>query len=399
MLRHPQYKVATHHQHPDGRIFSWLSFIAAIGNSIVFTILPLILFEKLQNESLVGYYYSIIAVVVLGASIYSTLIFQKFSKVLIAKVALVITIACLFALSFAQTLWQIGGLDIPRIICIITFGVALSIFIDDFTERKNLAKAEGRYYMFYNMGLVIGPIIGGYSAKYFGNQSVFLFAGFFYILVLAVFLYQHIYQKNPHIVHGKHKEGIPELFTNIKQFFVNKEFRKVFLVALGLNYWWCVSVVYIPLEIKNLGYGENIVGWIVAASALPLVLMERFTGKFGDKRGVRTPVILGFSILVLFLLGFPFLYSIPVVALLAFCLVNIGPSFIEPLQETYFFKVAKNNEREKFFGIYNSAQPLSSILSPLIGGLLYAAAGSTGLWIGTGLFLSMFILNGLRIKK
>jgi len=399
MLRHTQFKIKTHHREPDGRIFSWLSMITAVGNSIVFTILPLILFEKLQNESLVGYYYSIIAVVVLGASIYSTLLFQKFSKVRIAKAALTIAILALFGLTFADTIWHIGGLDIPRVICLITFAVALSIFIDDYTDRKNLAKAEGKFYMFYNIGLLIGPVIAGYTAKYLGTQYVFIFAGLFYLLALLVFVYQHIYQKNPHIVHSTHEEGISELFLNIKEFFKNREFRKVFLVALGINYWWCVSIVYIPLEVKNLGFGENVVGWIVAASAIPLILLEKITGKFGDKHGVRRPVILGYSLLVLFILSFPFFYSLPIVTLIAFCLVNIGASFIEPLQETYFFKVAKNNEREKFFGIYNSAQPLASILSPLIGGLLYAAGGSVGLWIGTGLFLSLFIVNGLTIRR
>jgi len=399
MLRHTQYKVATHHTHPEGRIFSWLTLLTAIGNGIVFTILPLILFEKLQNESYVGYYYSSVAVIILFASIYSTLIFQKFSKVLIAKTALLVAIFALIGMTFAEAIWHIAGFDIPRIICVISFSVALSIFISEFTAKKNLGQEEGRYYTFMNIGLLIGPLLGGYASRYFGNRSVFILAAIFYTLALLILLYQHLYQKNPHITHGKHEEGIKELLGNVKQYFHNKEFRKVFLVALGLNYWWCVSLVYIPLEISNLGYPDNVVGWIIALMALPLIFLEKFVGRFADRRGVRVSVLIGFSLLVFFILTFPLFYATPIILLIAFCLVNIGAAWIEPLQETYFFKVAKPEEREKFYGIYNSAQPLSSILSPAIGGFLYAIGGSTGLWIGTAAFLGLFIFNGLRIKK
>lgn len=399
MLRHTQYKIKTQHQNPDGRIFSWLSLITAIGNGIFFTIFPIILFGKLQNESLVGYYYSAIAVIILFACVYSTVLFQKYSRVLIAKVALIGTATVLFGMTLLEQVWSLGGLDIIRNISIITLGVALSIFVDDFTERKNLAKAEGKFYMFNNIGLLIGPIIGGYSAKYFGDSSIFILAGIFYVLAFFIFLYQHLYQKNPQITHGKHEEGIQELFSNIKKFFRNKEFRKVFILAFGLNYWWAVSLIYIPLEIKNLGFDDNIVGWVVAATAIPLILFERNTGRVADKRGIRFPATLGFSLLVLFVLSFPLLYFKPILALIAFAVVNFGAAWIEPLQETYFFKVAKKEEREKLFGIYNAAQPFSSIVSPFIGGFLYFLGGSKGLWFGTAGFLLLFVFNALRIKK
>ncbi len=399
MLRHTQHKIATQHQSPDGRIFSWMSLITAIGNGIFFTIFPIILFDKLQNESFVGYYYSAIAVIILFACIYSTILFQKYSRVLIAKVALIGTATVLFAMTLLEQVWSLGGLDIIRNISIITLGVALSIFVDDFTERKNLAKAEGKFYMFNNIGLLIGPVLGGYSAKYFGDSSIFVLAGFFYVIALFVFLYQHIYQKNPHITHGKHKEDIRELFLNIKIFFHNKEFRKVFILAFGLNYWWAVSLIYIPLEIKNLGFGDNIVGWVVALMAIPLILFERNTGRVADRRGIRFPATFGFSLLVLFVLSFPLLYFKPILALIAFVVVNFGAAWIEPLQETYFFKVAKKEEREKLYGIYNAAQPFSSIVSPFIGGFLYFLGGAKGLWFGTAGFLLLFVFNALRIKK
>lgn len=399
MLRHTQHKIATHHQSPDGRVFSWLSLITAIGNGIFFTIFPIILLDKLKNESIVGYYYSAIAIIILFACIYSTVLFQRYSRVLIAKVALIGTASVLFIMTLLEQVWSLAGFDIIRNISIITLGVALSIFIDDFTERKNLAKAEGKFYMFNNIGLFIGPVIGGYSAKYLGDSSIFILAGFFYIIAFFVFLYQHISQKNPHISHGKHEEGIRELFQNIKTFFRNKEFRKVFLLAFGLNYWWAVSLIYIPLEIKNLGFADNIVGWTVAAMALPLILFERNTGRVADKRGIRFPATLGFSLLVLFVLSFPLLYFKPILTLFAFGVVNFAAAWIEPLQETYFFKVAKKEEREKLYGIYNAAQPFSSIVSPFIGGFLYFLGGSKGLWFGTAAFLLLFVYNALRIKK
>lgn len=399
MLRDCKRKIATHHKHKKGRVFAVISLATSLGAGAFWTIFPLILEENLQSDFKVGIYYSLIAFFGLIGSILSTWLFQRYSKVLITKISLSTSLIALFGMTMAKNIWHISGLDVPRSICIMLTGIALSLFVRDFAKNEELPLEEGRYYLYGNIGWFIGPALGGYAAKFFGNESVFIIAGVFYCVALMIFLHQHLVVKNPALSHKKHEEGIGDLFANIRLYFRNSELIKVFLVALGMYLWFYTSGIYIPLQIISLGFSPEVVGLVISGSMLPLLILEARVGGEAKEGGTKKYIVDGYAILMASVLSFVLLAERPLLLLVAFCLINIGAALIEPLQEAYFFKVVKKPEKERFFGIYHASEPLASIIAPMIGGFLIAIGGYNGLWIGMACVMAVFTLISFSIKE
>jgi len=218
-----------------------------------------------------------------------------------------------------------------------------------------------------------------------------------YIVTLIIF--QKSQNKNhPLIKHTKEKETIKEFFTNLKTYITSKELMKASSVAFGVAYFFGIFSIYAPLYIINKGYTDNIVGWVLAGSVIPLVLLEVWVGKLADKHGIRRYIAFGFITMAIITVLFQVITIVPVVLfLMAF--VNVGLAFIEPLKETYFFKVVDKKNEEKYYGIYNVSRNIANVIAPLIGALTLTIFGMAGLWYGLAIALFIFFIISLTIKK
>lgn len=400
MLRFHHHKHATHHRHPDGKVFAWLALFIGTGNAAFWTIFPLILADVLGSSMMVGVYYALQCLFQLCASLLSASLFRRFSKIWMTKLILIVAIVSFIGMTLAEHIWHIAGLDIPRGISVVLINISLALFVHDFATRRNLAIMEGRFYLYTNMGWIVGPLIGGYTAYLFGNASAFIVSSIAYACALIYFVHQHMIAKHPHLHHGKHHEGMKEFVRTTGEYFKEKELRKVFLISLGLSYWWAISVVYIPLAVESMGYGQDVVGWVNTLSIVPLVVLEGWVGRRAQKRGVRSYILIGFTILALATTGFTVLMAIPLLLLLAFTLVNIGAAFIEPLRETYFFEVVSKKDSDRFFGIYNASKSLADITGPLLmSAVLMTGFGFMGIWITAALMMASFAFVAWTIQK
>ena len=384
-------KISTHHEHNDGRIFAWMAMLSSIGYSSFLTMLPIVLADKLGNDTYVGYYYSGLAIISLAVSLLSSLLLKRFSKILLTKIILAILSVIFIALTFASSIWNFAAIDIVRVTCMTLFFIILAIFVRDFATEKQVALAEGRFYLFTNIGWVIGPITGGLLAKSYGTEAAFIFASFCYLLLIALFFQQHLVAKNPLIHHRKELPTVTGSFwKNLRDFMRQPELRRAFLVSFGMYFWWSISGIYMPLALTNLGFSQDIVGLVFSLSVIPLILLEFHATDGARKFGVRRYILIGFAILSVMLLLFT--RASPSLLLKLMILINIGAAFIEPNKEVFFFKVVKQEDEERFYGIYNAAYPVAYIIAPTLGALLLASFGINGIWIGSAF---VFILIGI----
>ena len=139
-------------------------------------------------------------------------------------------------------------------------------------------------------------------------------------------------------------------------------------------------------------------GWVIAGGILPLVLFEKLIGKLADKHGLRIYLAIGFLIIALITVFFNIISFVPIVLILM-AIVNIGAALIEPLQETYLFKIIKKKDEERFFGVYNTADPLANIIGPLIASVFVLFWGLSGVWYGSAVILLVFMIIALKVKK
>ncbi len=380
---------ATPHTHPDGKIFAWFTLIACIGEGAFWTVFPLILLRQLQSEQMTSYYQSSIALVLFFASLGSIFFFTRYSRVLITKIILIGSILALGGMTFATNIWHIASLDIPRAIFILLFNIALSLFLSSFYKRTQLGEAEGRFFLFNNVGWLIGPILGGLASKYFGSESVFLIAMTCYAAILALFLHQHFVAKHPDLQHAKGgHDSLP--WKHILEFFRNSRLRFVFAASLGLSFWLAMAFLYRAMQLKSLGFGDEVVGFATSASVIPFILLDPRVGRWGDKYGVKRFLLLGFAWLGVSGVMLALTSHISILFFAFMIIAYAGAACIEPLRDTFFYKSVKPADKEKFYGIYNLANPTANICGPLLGAALFIWNGYVGFWLGLGALMLVF---------
>lgn len=379
--------------------FAWMALLIGIGNAAFWTIFPLILDDVVGDESKVGLYYSALSVISLVASILSTALFTRVSKVKIMHVTMILAIVMLVGMTFVEKLFHIAGLDVPRAVCVLLFTTCLSLFVYDFSTKERLALDEARYYLFANIGWVVGPVVGGTIAKLYGNQSIFIFVSAWFALALLYFTHMHLVVRHPHLHHGTHDITVRDLFANLVEYMRTLSLLKVLGVALGLNFWFTISAIYIPLAIEDMGYGQDVVGLVITGSMVPLMLLEGPVGKVAAKVGIRLPVMCGFFVLATVTALYGSLSPWPAALLFAFAAVNVGAAMIEPLQETFFFQSVKKKDVGRFFGIYNTAEPIASITGPLMASIAFGIGGYASIWVFLSGAMMVFLFISLFIPK
>ena len=107
---------------------------------------------------------------------------------------------------------------------------------------------------------------------------------------------------------------------------------------------------------------------------------------------------IGFLIIAIITTFFNIISMVPII-LIMMAVVNIGAALIEPLQETYLFKIIKKKDEERFYGVYNTADPLANIIGPLIASVFVLFWGLSGVWYGSAIILLIFMFIALRAKK
>ena len=380
-----------------GKLFAWLALTTGLANAAFWTVFPLVVENVVKSEVWVGIFFSLISILAFVGSLLSTVILRKFSRVKIMKWGYIGCTIFILLFTLIITKTHLYFFEIPRALFTLITGIILSLYIRDTAKVHKLGLAEGRYYLYANIGWLIGPIVGGYLGQLVSRNAVFVFSALLYLLSFIIFQNQHL-KKHPLLKHQREEQTMAELLSNIQYFFKIKELRKVYAISLGLNYWWAVSCIYIPLYVINNGFGDSVVGWVIAGGILPLVLFEKLIGRLADKNGLRIYLAVGFLIIAIVTIFFNLIPIVPIVLILM-AVVNIGAALIEPLQETYLFKIIKKKDEERFYGVYNTADPLANIFGPLVASVFVLLFGLPGVWYGSAAILLIFMFIALRAKK
>jgi MFS family permease len=243
--------------------------------------------------------------------------------------------------------------------------IVLALFIRDFATKNNLGKEESQRFRFQNIGALVGLLLGGFLASQLNYETVFAGESLIALFALAYFQKKHLLDKHPAIINSKKTEKA-EFFKNVKDFFVNKERRKIYIISVIYMLWISFKYLYIPLYVANSGYLPNMTGLILALAMLPAIVFEVRTGDFGKIYTSRKVITLGFCIIGA-LLSIVFLSPWPLLNFGLLAITGAGAGLIEPLKEEYFLDNTAVKEEERFYGVYCTYDPISNFITPLIG--------------------------------
>jgi MFS family permease len=362
------HKIRTHHKHEEGKIFSRLILIIGFGIGLSLPIFPNFVKTILNTDSATSVFYSTMAIVMMVTALASTFLLRKVERSTIIKGSLIILSASFFSLIFVTRIQSLAILNALQVIFLLFVVMTLSLYVRDFAKSRDLGKEEGKFFKYQNLGYFAGPLIGGFTAVYFGYETTFILSSLAFMLGFLYFSHLHIVQKHPAIIEKK-KEPHFEFFKNLKHYFREKNRCKVFAFTLFLMMWLGFKRLYIPLYIVFSGYIESITGIILALTIIPLILLEEKTGEYADKHGVRKPITLGFTIMALSLL---IIFFNPYTFINFFIIVaaHFGMALVEPLQEYFLFKNMKKKDEDNLYGIYMTADPIALFLTPTIGAVI-----------------------------
>ena len=137
----------------------------------------------------------------------------------------------------------------------------------------------------------------------------------------------------------------------------------------GVNFWWSLIYLFVPLYIIRSGLHVKWVGYFLFAVAIPLILFQYKFSKMAGKIGFKKLFKIGFFIPFFFALLCFFVGNIYFV-LLFLVLASLGLAILEPTTEAYFFDILKGKQSLRFYGPYNTSIDVNHFVGRIISAVL-----------------------------
>jgi len=366
----------------------------AIALASMETVLALFMYSLGLNESTIGFISGGLVVVSLVAALTSPPLLEKINQ----------NKLLLFSLGFATIAYALIAL-VPNIILFLVLIVALAVFavyqdecfmilFRDNTKTIELNKQEGLLYAIMNVGWLVGPLIAGFIIAKFSIPSVFFITALFFLIALTIFRFMNL-----KVIKKKRKEIDGSFLKNIKDFIKDKKIRLPYIMSVGIEVWWAIIYIYVPIFMVKQGLSESYVGLFLSAIVLPLIFIEYPIGRLSERKGFGFFFATGYGalavvgIIVFFFSG----HIIPQLMLLVMASLFVG--FLEPLQDTFFFINVKKTDEEKYYPTYGTAAAIGGFIGKVSIAILLLMLPDNWAYLLIAGFMAIFSLIALRIRQ
>ncbi|OVE74506.1 hypothetical protein BVX95_02235 [archaeon D22] len=365
--------------------------ILAIGIAGINTIWSLYLYSFGFSAATVGAIGAVMMIFSLIASLFTTSILEKFREL---KVYLAV-ILC-YIVSYLLTYIFDNALAFIIVSLIVSVAVAFeynsfSILYKD-EIKGNLNEEEGLLWSVVNIGWLLGPLIAGFVAAKYGTKEVFISSVIF--LVISLYMLTIMTIKLPP---KKWKKLDNNILNNVSDYLKNKKLYLPYLILVGVQAWWALIFIYMPMFILENSIGEEVVGIFISLSMLPLVLFEYRAGKLCDRIGFRPLFYYGFmfvSIITIFSFFVSSIYGILGVIILT----SIGLAFIEPIMDGFFFSKVNSLEEEKYYPVFQTARYVGTFIGRLVPAFFLLFLDQKIIFLVFGIMMLIMFLISTRIK-
>ena len=298
-------------------------------------------------------------------------------------------------LGFAGALWM---LFLGRIIDGITGGNVSTIYayMADITKPQERGKYFGMLGAAAGVGMIIGPVIGGFIGSIYLSAPLFIAAGITLIdMLFGYFILPESLPVNLRSVHFDYKHLNPfQQFSHIFSIDILKRlFISGFIFFLAMNGLYAINAVFFKdvfaWNPAQIGLILFVIGFVDIFSQG--FLINKLLPKFGEIKVSILGLILtavGFLMVVLTSL-------IPSVVLiyLALIVLNIGDGLFEPSQGGLISKSVGPHMQGRVQGANQGMQSLARIAGPFIAAFIYGfGRGLPYFYEGVLVVISLVIL-------
>lgn len=369
-----------------------ISLASSLGGALVGTIWAVYLESYFHNQSYVGFLLAFFTAVSLISYVAFIPMIEKNSKTKLYANCLLIFVVSYFLFGAVKSLIPLIFLGV--IISAVT-SIRLTTFaiiLRDKSKTASVGENVGLVYTFFNLAWLIGPIIAGFVAQKYSFNYVFFLASAFILISLILFKFFKV--KDDRV--SKKIDG--NLFNVLKEFLKDKDRRIIYLITGGVSFWWVLIYIYIPMRIIDSGLSNLILGYFLSLVTVPLVVTEYKFGKLTDKIGFKKMFLISFSILIIASLSCFFIKNIYLV-LGILVLASFGAAILEPATEAYFFRLVKKNERDKYYGPYNTTLDVGHGLALVLFAVVLLFLPFEFIFLVTSLFMIYYLFLSKKIKE
>lgn len=371
---------------------SIISFSSTMGLALIGTIWAVYLNSFLHSASLVGFLATALTVISIISYILFIPVIEKNSKSKIYILALIIYIISYSLYAISSNIWIIIFIAVTVSIVYTLRVISFSLILRDKSKDKEVSRNVGLVYTFINFAWLLGPLVAGFLSEKFGIRSVFISGSFFMLLSILLF-------KSFKIKDDRHERKIDHNFLKLlKDFFKDKNRRFIYILSGGITFWWGFIYIYMPIYIIEKGASDIILGIFLAMISLPLIVSEYYFGKLTQKKGFKRIFFAGYLIVALSS-ALAFFISSLYVKLGVLVFASIGMAMIEPTTEAYFLRLVKKQNRDKYYGPYNTTTDINYLLSTGLSALFLLYFKFDYLFVFMAIFMGLFAILSTKIKE
>lgn len=342
-------------------------FIAVGSFGIIIPIIPAYLKEIGQGGTAAGLIIAIFAFSQFLISPIGGKWADKYGRRPLINVGLLTLAISMFIFYFANSIWllylsrAVGGIGCAFLV------PAIYAYVADITTIDQRAKGNSFISAAMSLGIVIGPGIGGFLAKY-GLKMPLLVSAIVGVLafVVSFFTLKESQLEKLEILEGSNQSMVKDIILSVKKpFFI--PLIITLIMSLGLMAYETVLGLYVD---DKFGATPQEIAFMVTATGLIGVIMQLFVVDWI----VKTMGELSVLKLFLIVTAFGFFLSIIAGSYKMFfaisLLIFLATSILRPVLTTLISKLA-GNEQGFAMGMNNAYMSIGNVLGPLLAGALY----------------------------
>jgi len=390
----------TFHKYP--RQF-WLMFIgmlvSTIGASMIWPFLMIYVSERLNTPmTTTAFLITLNSFAGLVASIPAGQIIDRFGRKWMMVGSLAANGFLYLFYSHASTLPQFAVLMILSGAVNPLFRVGADAMMADLVSPEKRVDAYSLLRLSNNLGVSLGPMIGGFIASASYSVVFFLAASgmVFYSLLMAFFGRETLPQRG---AQAGQPTSSSERFGGYLSILHDKPFIS-FVVSFTMTAV-CAALVWVLMPIyakQNYQVPENMYGFIPTTNAVMVVTLQLFV----------TSITRRYRPLKVLAVG-AFFYTLGVGSVvldhgfwgfwISMVILSIGELVLVPTASTYAANMAPADKRGRYMSIYGMTWGISTMIGPVFGGILNDRIGPSAIWLGGAAVGSISILAFVFLSR
>ena len=242
--------------------------------------------------------------------------------------------------------------------------ITLQLYIMENIKRTDLARSEPIRLSLSTASWTIGPALGVTLYVSYGPWGPQLVAIAAAAALLVLFWWLRLSDQAGAMPPGN-LEGFNPL-VNVRRFLAQPRLRLAWLIAFGRSCYWTTFFIYGPLLLVEAGLDKRVGGFMISGSQI-LLVTAWFAGRFARRYGVRSVLVVAFSVCALASLGAGLAGTAsPYMAIICLLAGSVSASAIDGIGGIPFLRAVRHHERQKMAAVYRTYIDCSELIPAFV---------------------------------